>query len=405
MQFNPRSPEFRANPYPIYHRLRTQDPVHYRLQQGDWLLTRHADIMAVLKDTRFGHSESLVSESSVEQNTHPLIRLRLESRKLLKLWLMIRNPPDHTRLRKLFHNTFAPLGVNSLSARINSITNELIDQVQTRGRMDIMRDLAYPLPLRVISEILGIPKEDQGELRKLARHLESGLDIDITAMAFERSNLAIIGFSQYFRHLAAKWHHSPPSQDNLITRMMQAQAEGQLSEEEFLAHCILMFMGGHSTTRHLIGTGMLAFLRHPDQLRLLQAQPSLIQTAINECLRYASPAQVVSRKALSDVVLASKTIRKGQMVHLILGAANRDPAQFRDPDKFDIRRRFNKQHLAFGYGIHYCLGAHLAQLESQIAIGTLVRRLPNLALPSQADSIEWEETFQVRGLKTFPVLF
>ena len=408
MEFNPRSAQFRANPYPIYHRLRAQDPVHYREEQGDWILTRYADMVALLTDDRIGYLDRVEQEQDETEHNPPnqavskFLHLRQESQRLKKLWINVKNPPTHTRLHKLFQPAFTLHKVNALRPRIQMMADELIDQAQAAGKLDIMHDLASPLTSGVISQILGIPEKDRMRLMRWSHHLGIGIDLDMTLATYERGVLALIGFTQYFRKLMAKLRRDPHPEDNFLSTMIQAQAEGELSEDELLANSILLFLTSHSTSQHLIGNGMLALLRHPHQLRLLQADPARIKTTIDECLRYDCPAQVISRTALADVERSGKTIQKGQTINFVLGAANRDPAQFPEPDKFDICRQPNR-YLSFGRGMHYCFGARLARLVAQIGVGTLVRRLPRIALSDQAP--QWEESFLIHGLKTLPVVF
>ena len=409
MQFAPRQPEFCANPFPTYHYLRTHHPVYYRHSKGDWILTRYADIVTVLGDVRFGFPDSVACravELEWEQLIHldhsasRLAKLRQKSHDLRKLWLSLRNPPDHTRLRGLVHHAFTRRPVADLVPQIQTIINDLIDRVQAAGEMDIMADLAYPLPVTVISEILGLPVEDREQFKQWSRDLATSIDIETTPVTRERGIMAIVAFTDYFRRLIAKRQKCP--QGGLLDALIRAQAQGKLSTDELLANCALLLFTGHETTQHLIGNGMLALLHHPDQLQLLRENAALIETGIEELLRYDSPIQFVSRTALVDTEICGKLIQAGQQVVLLLGAANRDPDQFPDPDRLDITRQHNP-HLAFSHGIHYCLGAQLARVEAQIAVSTLVRRLPHLAL--QTDFPERHKGSRIRGLKTLPVVF
>ena len=294
-----------------------------------------------------------------------------------------------------------------LSPRIQLMADELIDKAPGAGKLDIIHDFALPLTLSVIADIFGIPEKDRMRLRHWSRLLEMTIDLDITSASHEGGLLALMGFTQYLRHLMtirrsdSLRQAQDGAQDNFLNTMIQAHIAGLLSEDELLANGTLLFLAGHSSTRHAIGNGMLALLRHPDQLRLLQSKPELIQTAINESFRYDTSTQVISRTALADVEQGGKTIKKGQEVHFVLGAANRDPEQFPEPDKFDICRKPNR-YLSFGRGMHYCIGARLAQVVTQIGMGTLVRRLPRIALSDEAP--EWEESYLIHGLKTLPVV-
>ncbi len=409
LPFNPRSPEFRANPYPTYHYLRTHHPIYYRPERNDWVLTRYADIVEVLPNPSFGRSEKEAEEELVRLQTakqepsNRFLALRQESQKLMKLWLVLRNPPDHTRIRHLLHNTFTQPRIQALRSHLQANVDDLIDRVKERGKMDIIHELAYPLTLGANCQILGIPKQEwHPRFKQWSEDLSLAMDLDVTPLANERGLLAIAGFAEYFRSLIAKWHNYSHPQDALISILIQAQAEGKLSEEELIANCILMFFAGHSTSKHLIGNGILALLRHPEQLELLKSDSSLIETTVGEILRYDSSIQATSRTAQCDIQLSARRIHQGQSIHCILAAANRDSERFTEPDKFDIRRKPNP-YLSFGQGIHFCLGAHLTKLTTEIVVETLVRRLPGLSLATE--SLEWEETFLLRGLKSLPVVF
>ncbi|MDB9373322.1 cytochrome P450 [Nodularia sphaerocarpa] len=406
LPFNPRSPEFRANPYPTYDYLRTHHPIFYRPDRKDWLLTRYADISEVLKNSNFGHGQkSIVSlETGTPGTINNFLRLRQESQRIMQLWLVLQNPPTHTRIRPLLRSAFTQSHIQALRSHIQTTVDDLIDQVKDLGKMDVVHDLAYPLTLGLNCKILGIPTEKwHPNFPKWSVSLSLVEDMDVTPIAFEQGLLAISGLAEYLRNLIAESRICSQSQDNLISTLIQAEAEGQLSEEELLANCILIFAVGHFSTGHLIGNSILTLLNHPEQLHLLQADPSLIETTIAEVLRYESSAQGISRTALCDIEISNQTIRQGDIVHCLIGAANRDPAYFPHPHQFDIRRKPNS-YLSFGQGgIHTCIGMHLAKLATEIAVNTLLRRLPGLSLATE--SLEWEEAFLSRGVKSLPVVF
>ncbi len=405
LPFNLRSPEFRANPYPTYEYLRTHHPIYYRPERKDWVLTRYADIVEVLKNPSFGRSEGGLANlmTAKQEQIHKFLSLRQESQRLMKLWLVLRNPPDHTRIRQLLRSPFTQSPIQTLRSRIQTQVDRLIDRVKDRGKMNIIHDLAYPLTLGVNFEILGIPEAEwHPRFQQWWSNLSVVADLDVTPIDNERGLLAIAGLAEYFRSWIAKCRSCSQPQDNLINTLIKAADEGQLSEEELLGNCIMMFAVGHSSTGNLIGSSILTLLNHPDQLQLLQADPSKIEMTISEVLRYESPVQGISRTTMSDIELSNQTIHQGEIVNCLIGAANRDPAQFPDPDKFDIRRQPNP-YLSFGQGIHNCIGKHLAKLVAEIAVGTLVRRLPGLSLATA--SLEWEDSFLGRGLKSLPVVF
>lgn len=404
LPFNPRSAEFRANPYPTYHYLRTHHPIYFH--QGRWLLTRYADVFEVLKNPNFGHSESgLINSDTVVTNQSPinqLLSMRQESQQLISLWLLLRNPPEHTRLRKVLGNHFNQKRMQTLQLNIQAKVNEFIKHVEEQGKMDTVNDLAYPLMSDLICEMwLGIPKQEQHpNLKKWSDNVSLLTDLEATSIANEQGLLAIAGLASYFRNWIDKCRTNSKLQNNLVGAFIQA--EGQISQEEILAHCIIMYFAACSTTKHSISNTILTLLNHPEQLQKLQADPTLIKMTISEVLRYDSPVQGMSRTALSDIQLSNQTIRQGEIITCLIGAANRDPAQFPEPDKFDIQRQPNP-HLSFGRGIHICVGRHLAQLVAEIAVGTLVCRFPKLSLAT--DTLEWDESFLAHGLKSLPVTF
>jgi cytochrome P450 len=393
VEFNPLLPEFRLDPYPTYRRLQTEDPVHKSMLPGVWVLSRYADILMVLRDARFGRAdaETFWRERLGDGPAH----------KIITKWMLFRDPPDHTRLRTLVNKAFTPRAIENLRPRVQEIVNELLDAVHTDGGMDLMAAFAYPLPVLVICEMLGVPAKDRNIFKEWSGDLARILDPILTPEIVERGHVLIASMAEYFRGLIEQLRKNP--QENLLGAMIAAEEQGdRLSEEELLANCILLFGAGHETTVNLIGNGALALLRHPEQLAKLQANPDLIESAVEECLRYESPVQMTGREVKQEVEIGGVRIPAGGRLFTLIGAANRDPLQFPDPDRFDITREDNK-HLAFGHGIHFCLGASLARLEGQLALGTLVRRWPGLTL--EIDTPQWREAFTLRGLQTLPVSF
>jgi cytochrome P450 len=393
--FNPLLPEFHADPYPFYRRLRDKEPVH-RSPMGFYVLTRYEDCVAVLRDQRFGREEFQQMLTAVYGD---------ESEKpALPRSMLFRDPPDHTRLRALVSKAFTPRMIEALRDHIQEIVDRLLDRVAGQGGMDVIEDLAYPLPVTVICEMLGVPVDDHAAIRgwsaDIARSLDAiGLPSDQAIV--ERGRRSRRALADYFRALVPVRRAAP--QNDLLSGLLAAEEAGDtLSGDEVIAMCLLLFIAGHETTVNLIGNGTLALLRHPDQLARLQAEPALIANAVEELLRYDSPVQRTARIATSDVEIAGHPIAGGSMVITALGAANRDPAQFPDPDRLDVTRR-DVRHISFGYGIHFCLGAPLARVEGQIALGTLLRRLPGLASAEPAP--EWRESSVLRGLKRLRVRF
>jgi len=388
-EFNPFLPEFHANPYPFYHRLRATDPVH-RTPMGLWVLTRYDDVVSVLKDPRFGREEFAQILANVYGEG---------ARSML-----FRDPPDHTRLRGLVSQAFTPRMIERMRSHIQEIVDRLLDRVQNANRMDVIADLAYPLPVTVICEMLGVPTDAHSGIRQwsadLARSVDAiGMPTDEEVVT--RGRAAQQAMLDYFRDLISERRQTP--RDDLLSLLIAAEEQGdRLSEGELLITCILLFVAGHETTVNLIGNGLLALLNHPDELAKLRGDLRLLPGAVEELLRYDSPVQRTGRITNTDVELDGRKIAKGSLVVTAIGAANRDPAHFPDPERLDITRRDNR-HIAFGFGIHFCLGAPLARLEGQIAIGTLLRRMPGLGLATS--TLEWRESSTLRGLKNLPVTF
>lgn len=393
VQFNPMDPEFLDDPYPTYHRLRTEDPVH-RSPLDFWVLTRYDDVQFVLRDPRFA-KEPLMAFLAARLGAIP---------PGVGLSMLDRDPPDHTRLRALVSKAFTPRVVEVLRPRIQQIVDALIDRVESAGSMDLMEDFAYPLPVIVICEMLGVPVEDRERFKTWGLDIARGLDgilLPPDSDVVKRSGESRRALSAYFRDLIAERRASPRA--DLLSGLIAAEEAGdKLNENELLATCILLLVAGHETTVNLIGNGTLALLRHPEQLRLLREQPGLIASAVEELLRYDGPVQRTARVPSEDVTIGGRTIGKGELVMPFIGAADRDPAQFPDPDRLDITRADNR-HIAFGWGIHFCLGAPLARVEGQLAINTLVRRLPKLALATEKP--EHRQSLTLRGLKGLPVTF
>ena len=393
IQFNPMDPEFVADPYPTYQRLRSEDPVHHS-PLGFWVLTRYEDVVANLRDPRFA-KEPMIAAVASRLGISPVG---------MGVSMLDRDPPDHTRLRSLASKAFTPRVVEALRPRIQQIVDELLDSVADAHSMDLIEQFAYPIPVAVICEMLGVPVADHERFKGWSLDLARGLDsimLGPESEIFKRSGHAREGLTNYMRELITERRRSPRA--DLLSALIAAEEAGdKLTETELVAMCILLLVAGHETTVNLIGNGMLALLRHPDQLRLLCERPELIVTAVEELLRYDGPVQRTARTPTEDVVVGGKTIPKGEIVMPFIGAADRDPAQFRDPERLDITRADNR-HIAFGWGIHFCLGAPLARIEGQIAINTLLKRFPKVALAVAEP--EHRHSLTLRGLVSMPVSF
>jgi cytochrome P450 len=360
--FDPRLPEFHANPYPFYRALREKDPVH-QSPMGFWVLTRYDDVVTSLRDPRFGRDGFAPLLEAIYGPEHASGNLPRS--------MLMRDPPDHTRLRALVNKAFTPRVIEGMRTHIQTIVDRLIDRVQGAQAMDVIADLAYPLPVTVICEMLGVPLDHHEAIRNwssdIARSLDAiGLlaDPDIVA----RGAAARRALTEYFRGLLPERRAHPKA--DLLSLLIAAEEQGdKLNEGELLAMCVLLFIAGHETTVNLIGNGILALLRHSDEMIKLRSDPVLISLAIEELLRYDSPVQWTARITNTDTEIQGRKIPSGSMIIIAIGSANRDPSHFAEPDRLDIARADNR-HVAFGFGIHFCLGAPLARVEGQIALGT-----------------------------------
>ena len=392
LQFDPSLPGLAADPYPVYHRLRAEDPVHWSPIIGMWVLTRYADAVAVVRD-----------DSRFAKGGRQVVARKLASGPLLEVqsrWMLFLDPPDHERLRGLVTKAFTARRVEEMRPRIQSIVDELLDAVDD-GEMEVMSELAYPLPVIVISEMLGVPDKERSELMGWAGDIARTLDPVLAPEIVDRGSRAVEASVDCFRRLARARRSN--LNGDLLSALITAEQDGnRLTEDELAATCLLLFAAGHETTASLIGSGTLALLQHPHQLDLLQNDPSRVRSAVEECLRYQPSAQMTGRLAREDVEIGGKVIRKGDRVMVCLGAANRDPEVFPDPDWLDITRP-NLRQIAFGGGIHFCLGAALARIEAQVALDTLVRRMPSLRLSGEKP--RWRESFSLHGLEYLRVGF
>ena len=394
--FNPLSPDFIRDPYPHYDLLRRVDPVHIT-PHGMYLASRHADVSAILRDKRFGKDfvERSVRRYGPKIMEEPIFRS-------MSRWMLQQDPPDHTRLRGLVVQAFTARRVEDMRPRIQQVVDQTLDRVIPHGRMDLIEDFAFRLPVTIICDMLGIPEEHRETFYSGTRDGGRILDpVPLSPAEIAQGNAANMMAQMYFQQLFELRRKQPG--DDLTTQLVQAEQDGsKLTNEELTANIILLFGAGHETTVNLIGNGLLALHRNPDQLALLKARPELIGNAIEEFLRYDSSVQMTGRVTLEEIDdLAGKKIPKGETVLCLLGSANRDPEVYPDrPDRLDITRP-NVRPLSFGGGIHFCLGAQLARIEAEIAISTLLRRLPELRL-DDADNPEWRPTFVLRGLKRLP---
>ena len=389
-------PEVLANPYPLYHRLRTEDPVHWDAFLHAWVVTRYPDVIRVL------HEFSANRTPTPEQLTAMGLSALNPIAQVMVKQMLFMDAPAHTRLRSLASQAFTPHRVELLRKHIQEITDGLIEAVLPAGRMDVIADLAEPLPCIVTAEMLGVPVEDHAQLKAWSQDFAEMLgNFQHNPGRASRILKSVDEMTRYFRSAMDDQRVRPRT--GLVSSLMNAELQGdRLSEEEVVANCIVTMVGGQETTTNLIGNGVLSLLRNPDQLQKLRDDLSLIPSAVEELLRYESPSQHTARLAPEDLELGGRQIRERQAVIAVMGAANRDPERFPDPDRLDITRRDNR-HVAFGWGPHFCFGAALARIEGQIAFETMLRRLPELTL--DPGPLVWRMNLGLRGLTTLRVSF
>jgi cytochrome P450 len=394
------TPERVVDPYPIFAELREKHPVYFNPLYKAWFIHRYDDVMDALRDDRFS------SDRIRPVYEHKLTETQREERgptyEILGDWLVFRDPPDHTRLRKLVSRAFTPRAVEQLRERTEVLVAEMVAEVAPRGEIDLIHDFAYPIPAVIIAEMLGVPAAD--------RDMFKDWSDDVMVLVFgardvegrrERAQQGLVDLRDYLSGMVKQFRAEP--QDNLITALVKAQeGDDALTDREIVSNCVLFLFGGHETTTNLIGNGTRALLRHPDQLAKFKADPDLLKPAVEEMLRYDGPSKMQVRMASADIEMRGETIREGDMVYLVQAAANHDPEVFEDPEKFDVTRNPTGQ-IGFGFGIHFCLGASVARLEGAIAINALVRALDDLHLGPGAE--HWHPTLISRGMESLPVSF
>jgi cytochrome P450 len=396
------------DPYPFYERVRQKGPVPYDRASEEYWVLRHADALMVLADRRFGKAALRASGPAASMQKLPWI-----SRSILRLrgvtqqtiapitnTMLSRDPPDHTRLRSLVQRAFTPRIVERLRPRIEQVANHLIDHMGANHQADFVAEFAFPLPATVIAELLGVPAQDRNRFRHWSQQLILGLDMTQPPRVRAAAGVAIAQLLNYFRKLVAARRGRPA--DDLITALIAAEeARDRLSTDELLGTCQLLLVAGHETTTNLIGAGMLRLITHPEALEQLRSTPALLPSAVEELLRFESPVQRVPRVAMEDIEISNVRIARGRRVIAVIGAANRDPEVFAEPNRLDLGRQPNP-HLAFGHGIHFCLGASLARLEAQIAFRCALRRLTSIQL---AGAAVWSPNRVIRGLRSLPVRY
>ncbi|OLO36337.1 hypothetical protein BTR23_15820 [Alkalihalophilus pseudofirmus] len=392
------APEVVKNPYPYFHLLRAEDPVYWSDKWNGWILTRYHDINEALLNPGLTSQRIRPSKSMPKEKVLDMV----STFEILSKWMVFNDPPNHTRIRMLVNKAFTPKAVEEMRPFMYEVTDYLLDQVESAKKMDVIRDYAFVLPILVISKMLGLPDEDRDLLKQWSD--------DLLLLVFgavkdsdrhERAQKGMQQMASYLGDVVNDRMKNP--KDDLISSLVNAKEKGDvLSKDEIIATCTLLVFGGHETTTNLIANGLLSLISNPQQLKLLKNNPSLIDTAIEELLRYDGPSKAIMRVAKKDVVINGKTIKEGQRLLLMQIAANRDPEVFDNADELDITRKPNT-HLGFGKGIHYCLGAPLARLEASVAINQVLKRFPTIRL--ETNDLEWQPIIISRALKNLPVLF
>jgi len=393
---NPFMAAFRSDPYPAYRALREADRVMWQEMMQAWLVTGYDEVQSILKDHAHFSSERqrasnrLIAQLMEQQDSGVMRRTAT---------MLSVDPPDHTRLRTLVNKAFTPRVVERMRPHIQEIADGLLDAVSDPARLDVVKDLAIPLPIIVIAEMLGVSPSDREQFKAWSTDIAGVLGSAMQPQdSIQRAQSSSEELASYFSAIIEQRRKEP--KDDLISGLIAARDHGDaLSEDELLATCVLLLVAGNETTTNLIGNGTLALLRHPDALRQLQDDPGIIVSAVEELLRFDGPVQATSRVVLKDVEFQGRHFKAGQVVITFLGAANHDPAQFSEPERLDLTRADNR-HVAFGHGIHFCLGAPLARVEGQVALSTLLRRFPDPE--PDFDEPDWGNSFILRGLKSLP---
>jgi cytochrome P450 len=392
------TPEFLRDPYPIYRRYIEGPGLQFlTLHGGVWAVFKHADCSTFLRDPRLSakRTGTLIDEFHAEKQ-----REFTELARTLSLWMLFFDAPEHTRLRKLMNKGFSPVAIESLRPQVEKIVNRLLMSLRKSHRIDILPQFAHPLPAYVIAELLSVPESLQEKFIRWSNAVATLFGNPYRTMDdLVAAQQAICGLTGYFREAVAV--RRKQRGNDLISLLMEIEEDGDvLTEEELYAQCVMLLFGGHETTRNLIGNGLHTLLRHPEQASELRDNPELIRSAVEELLRYESPVQYTGRMVLEDFEFCGVSARRGQEIVFMLGAANRDGSQFKDPDRLDLKRAKNP-HLAFGAGAHFCIGNQLARLEGQVAVLKMLEEFPEMR--SVSAEPEWLPNFSFRGLKTLLV--
>jgi cytochrome P450 len=396
--YNPNDESTRRDPFALYAQLQDHDPVHWSPALKSWILTRYDDVRQVCMGQGVSSDRLRPFYEALKDERRDILSGVM---RYLNHWLVFKAPPEHTRLRRLLNTVISPATVAEMGPAIASAFDHVMQLLDPRREIDFMKDVAELFPAFVILDMLGVPREDFRAIKAWSDDLRLFIG---TAQAegdkYRRARDGADRMSAYFREIIAQ-RRSQPGQD-AISRMVAARDEGgMLSEDELVGCCMLFLFGGHETTTNLLGSAIVALLKHPDQLQRLHAQPALIDSAVEEFLRYDGPSNSIARVVAQDHEIAGKTLRAGERVFAMINAANRDPRQFTDPHRLDLGRTPNR-HLTFGFGIHFCLGAPLARLEAKVCLGQLAARFPGMRSGSQPP--EWIDALIMRGPKRLPLV-
>src|SRR5579863_8735004 len=394
------SDEVLQDPYPTYARLHDEGPIHFVDVGGKWAVWAvfgHPECSAIAKDPRLSAKRAQQMLTLLPIGTQSEFK---ELARMLGLWLIFMDAPEHTRLRKLLNKGFSPAAIDGLRTGVEAIVDKMLDELPPGSEVELLSAFANIVPLRIISHMLGVPQDMAKTFAEWSRAIAVFRGSpDRTVEQARAAQDALIAMTDFFRKTVAERRRNKGS--DLISLLIDIEEEGEvLTEEELYAQCIALLFAGHETTRNLIGNGMYTLLRHPQETAELREKPEMIRTAVEELLRYESPVQFTARVLKDDIEVCGQRIRKGWTVLCMLGAANRDPKQFKEPDQLDLKR-LNNQHLAFSAGLHFCIGAQLARLEGQVALLNLVQRFPQMKLAGPPP--EWAPTFGFRGLKSLAV--
>ena len=399
--FNPFDPAFRADPYPFYARLREHEPVHVS-PFGFVVLTRYEDVARTLRGAEFSRdieaNATPTEEDGARAKRREAIRARREAGDAAKSILNL-DPPDHTRLRRLASLAFTPSAIERLRPGVQTMVDSILDRAEERGSMELVDELAFPVPFQVISDLLGMPTERSVELRAWSQALTAALEPTADDETMDVAEHAAVDLSAYLREIIADRRQHLG--DDLLSQLLVVEEAGdRLSPAELISFVVLLYVAGHETTVNLIGNGMLALLRHPDELARWRDDPALDSSAVDELLRYDGPVQQTVRIPMQDVRYGDVDVGKGSVVMTVLGAASHDPAMFEDPEVLHLDRPNANRHLGFASGIHYCLGASLAKLEASVAITSVIRRFPTVEL---AGDPHWRDRLTIRGVDRLPL--